>query len=188
MSKQKKDLKQRHHIIPRSIGGTDEKSNLVYLSPTEHCEAHRELVLKCPETEILKKYKLCLAFIGCLNSNKYIIPEYYEFYKPFAVNLKKHLWSQLHVAPLELNPLKHVWLYGVDHVIEDKISILNQVADKNSFLSLRLLIGKYNFVLYKKLLLSKFTNEVVIRDYAPTQFIEVKIKHLLILWQDNLIK
>jgi hypothetical protein len=33
----------RHHIIPRHAGGTDDESNLVYLTVEEHAEAHRLL-------------------------------------------------------------------------------------------------------------------------------------------------
>lgn len=32
-----------HHIIPRHMGGSDDPSNLVYLSVEEHAEAHRKL-------------------------------------------------------------------------------------------------------------------------------------------------
>ncbi len=33
----------KHHIIPRHAGGTDDESNLVYLTVEEHAEAHRLL-------------------------------------------------------------------------------------------------------------------------------------------------
>lgn len=33
----------RHHIIPRHAGGTDDPSNIVYLTIEEHAEAHRIL-------------------------------------------------------------------------------------------------------------------------------------------------
>ena len=32
-----------HHILPRSMGGTDDKDNLISLSPREHFIAHRLL-------------------------------------------------------------------------------------------------------------------------------------------------
>jgi len=36
-------MKHKHHIIPRHMGGTDDPSNLVELTPEEHAEAHRKL-------------------------------------------------------------------------------------------------------------------------------------------------
>lgn len=38
-----KIMKHKHHIVPRYLGGTDEKSNLVELSVQDHAEAHRKL-------------------------------------------------------------------------------------------------------------------------------------------------
>lgn len=36
-------LTHKHHIIPKHMGGTDEPSNLIQLTPEEHAEAHRKL-------------------------------------------------------------------------------------------------------------------------------------------------
>ena len=36
-------MKHKHHIIPRHMGGTDDPSNLIELTPEEHAEAHRKL-------------------------------------------------------------------------------------------------------------------------------------------------
>lgn len=33
----------RHHIIPKHMGGKDTPSNIVFLTPEEHAEAHRKL-------------------------------------------------------------------------------------------------------------------------------------------------
>jgi hypothetical protein len=37
------NMKHKHHIIPKHIGGTDDPSNLVELTIEEHAEAHRIL-------------------------------------------------------------------------------------------------------------------------------------------------
>jgi len=43
---------ERHHIIPRSLGGSDESSNLTYLSPKAHFVSHLLLwkIHRCPAT------------------------------------------------------------------------------------------------------------------------------------------
>ena len=33
----------KHHIIPKHVGGTNNKSNLIELTPEQHAEAHRKL-------------------------------------------------------------------------------------------------------------------------------------------------
>jgi hypothetical protein len=30
----------KHHVIPKHAGGTDDKSNIIYLSPLDHAKAH----------------------------------------------------------------------------------------------------------------------------------------------------
>ncbi len=40
---------ERHHIIPRCMGGTDDVENLVQLTPEEHYVAHQLLVKMYPE-------------------------------------------------------------------------------------------------------------------------------------------
>jgi hypothetical protein len=39
-------LLHKHHIIPKHAGGTDDTSNIVYLTVAEHAEAHRILFEK----------------------------------------------------------------------------------------------------------------------------------------------
>jgi len=43
MELKKKRGYHRHHIIPKYMGGGDDKENLVYLTPEEHAQAHLDL-------------------------------------------------------------------------------------------------------------------------------------------------
>ena len=44
---------ERHHIVPRCMGGTDNRDNLVALTPEEHYVAHQLLVKMYPEEKSL---------------------------------------------------------------------------------------------------------------------------------------
>jgi len=45
--------KEKHHIIPRCLGGTDDPTNLVDLTPEEHYVAHQLLVKMHPDSDKL---------------------------------------------------------------------------------------------------------------------------------------
>ena len=55
---------EEHHILPRSLGGKDEPSNLIWLFPEEHYVAHRLLYLENPNNEKLAYAYLCLNSFG----------------------------------------------------------------------------------------------------------------------------
>jgi len=57
-------MKHKHHIIPKHMGGTDEPSNLVYLSVKDHAEAHRKLYLNHGKIEDYVAWKSLLKQIG----------------------------------------------------------------------------------------------------------------------------
>lgn len=42
---------ETHHIIPKCMGGSNDKENLIDLFAREHFEAHRLLALENPENE-----------------------------------------------------------------------------------------------------------------------------------------
>lgn len=44
---------ERHHILPKSCGGTNDKNNLIDLYAKEHFEAHRLLALENPDNKKL---------------------------------------------------------------------------------------------------------------------------------------
>ncbi len=57
---------EKHHIIPKSIGGTDSKDNLIVLTPREHFIAHR--LLHKLSTGIAKS-KMAYALVGMVHRN-----------------------------------------------------------------------------------------------------------------------
>ena len=72
-----------HHIIPRCLGGTDDKDNLVKLSAKEHFMCHL-LLTKMYEYGTIEYYKMCNAFLMMLvtskdhQNNRYITSRKYE--------------------------------------------------------------------------------------------------------------
>ena len=54
---------ERHHITPKSCGGTDDKENLIDLYAREHFEAHRLLALENPDNDKLVYAWSCMAFV-----------------------------------------------------------------------------------------------------------------------------
>lgn len=66
---------EKHHIIPKSLGGTDNKENLVYLTAREHYIAHLLLVKM---TEGNEKAKMSFA-LKCMSNFQ---NKYHERYNP----------------------------------------------------------------------------------------------------------
>ena len=65
---------ERHHIIPRCIGGTDNVDNLIYLTPREHFIAHRLLAIENPQ----EKGLLYAWHLMCIDGRHDTTPEEYE--------------------------------------------------------------------------------------------------------------
>lgn len=66
---------ERHHILPRSLGGSDENDNIVNLTAKEHYIAHRLLVEiykddKFKYSKMLHAY-LCMAYNKSGNQERY---------------------------------------------------------------------------------------------------------------------
>ena len=55
---------ERHHIVPKSLGGTNEKSNLVRLTAREHLVAHMLLVKFVENPDPMWRALWCMANMG----------------------------------------------------------------------------------------------------------------------------
>jgi hypothetical protein len=61
---------ERHHVIPRCMGGSDEETNLVLLTPEEHLIAHLLLVKINPEHRGVA-YAACMMSSAVSNNKAY---------------------------------------------------------------------------------------------------------------------
>ena len=63
---------ERHHIVPKCMGGTDDKSNLVELTPEEHYVAHQLLVKMYPDVDglVYAASKMTVSSKTVLRNNK----------------------------------------------------------------------------------------------------------------------
>lgn len=70
---------ERHHIIPKCMGGTNDKDNLIDLFAREHFEAHRLLALENPENDklVYAWWAMC-TFPGSSKQRDNVTPEEYE--------------------------------------------------------------------------------------------------------------
>ena len=70
---------ERHHIVPKSVGGGNEEENLIDLYAREHFIAHKLLASENPENEKLVYAYTCMAFVKSEDQNRYeLSPEEYE--------------------------------------------------------------------------------------------------------------
>jgi hypothetical protein len=88
---------EKHHIIPRSLGGNNNKDNLVYLTAREHFIAHL-LLSKMYSGESKSKMQLALyMFIKnpSLTSNRKMTSYSYEYAKKCLANATKAIHTGL---------------------------------------------------------------------------------------------
>lgn len=64
---------ERHHVLPKCLGGSDDKTNIVQLTPEEHFVAHALLVKIYPEERnlILAVQKMCRGHKGSRKNKMY---------------------------------------------------------------------------------------------------------------------
>lgn len=83
---------ETHHIIPKCVGGSNNKSNLVVLTAREHFVAHRLL------TKMYSLDKIYLAFFIMLNRTKGKSSRLYNHYRDkfskAASNSQKLMWTE----------------------------------------------------------------------------------------------
>lgn len=85
--KTKSDFYESHHIIPRSLGGTNDASNLVDLTPREHFFAHL-ILSKITKDEHQIKMAHALRMMSGLNKSRKIInSRQYELSKSIIYNV-----------------------------------------------------------------------------------------------------
>ena len=88
---------EKHHIVPRSFGGSDENKNLVNLSARAHFIAHL-LLVKCTQNSYKRKAAYAVRFMlsGCKNHAREckIFSRHFSLIKETLANKRKFFaWS-----------------------------------------------------------------------------------------------
>jgi|Laugresu1bdmlbsd_1035121.scaffolds.fasta_scaffold00716_7 hypothetical protein len=135
-----------HHIIPKCMGGSNDKSNKVLLTPREHFIAHRLLIKMVDSPYKKSMYCAIVRFLG-KNADRSLIKKNSRTYQHIIEQNRKHM-SGVN------NPF-----YGKTHSKEtrDFISKFNkeyQLDNKNPF------YGKEHTVETKKLLSELKSNPI----------------------------
>lgn len=85
---------ERHHIVPKCIGGSNDDENLIDLYAREHYEAHKLLMLENPDNRKLHNAYFAMAFLKCDNHDRYqVAAEEYEYAKQRLSQHKRKIWQ-----------------------------------------------------------------------------------------------
>ena len=85
-----------HHIVPRCLNGSNEKSNLIYLYGQEHYYAHKLLAIENPDNKDLQYawWNMCQCSKAGKRSYDISADEYAQARKRFSENMKGNLYAQ----------------------------------------------------------------------------------------------
>lgn len=85
--------KEKHHIKPKSIGGTNSEDNMIDLFASEHYEAHKLLAQENPDDSALCYAWWMMAHIDDAHGREYVVSA--EEYEEAKILAAKHM-SELH--------------------------------------------------------------------------------------------
>lgn len=135
--------KEKHHILPRCLGGKDNQENLVELTAREHFIVH---MLLCKFTVGQAKYKMAYAFHAmCKLKNKYHNRKYItnsKLAEKFRIQFNKALIGRKlpeYVKEKIANSLKgekSFW-YGKQHTQETKDKMSKKAKGKQNALGMK---------------------------------------------------
>lgn len=78
---QREEYTESHHIIPKSLGGSDDAQNLVKLSPREHYLCHALLVHMVSEPRHIRSMYAAFNMMHVDRNGKRYTSKLYEYYK-----------------------------------------------------------------------------------------------------------
>jgi hypothetical protein len=118
---------EKHHIIPKSLGGNDSKSNIAVLTAKQHFLCHRLLVKMTEGSNRLKMLRAFVLMSGkkIYNSKQYQkLREEYSVYRKFSVTGSKNPMYGVSRKG-KSNPM-----YGKNHTEETKVKISNRLKGR----------------------------------------------------------
>ena len=120
---------ERHHIIPKCMGGGNEEENLIDLFAREHFEVHRLLALENPDNKSLQYAFFMMSSENHLGDKEYEVTpeEYEEAKKAFSASIsgENSVWYGTHRFG-EQNPM-----YGKTHSQEAREKIRQAALNRS---------------------------------------------------------
>lgn len=144
----KEGYKEKHHIIPKSLGGSNDKSNLVYLTAKEHYICHLLLVRITQNDKIAYKKMLCALFkLG--NCNKHYNSNTYQIYREDYIKTccighhnqdgeKNSAWGKKWMSNLDLKISKMIKSELVDQYLQNGWVLGNKVWLKKERMNIKI--------------------------------------------------
>ena len=186
---------QTHHKVPKCLGGGDNHTNLIALSPYDHFKAHKNLLLEdlerpwcsCTYTRhknLYRRAKLCQALIGTIHSNKLFIPEM-DFHDTLTMAYKVLHDTKVNILwrPRCLSfKMTCQWLSGRCRMTpQEKVNFLLKNSPPKEKVSLILVKGPYNWEYYKKHLCKMYKDHIHVRNYGTNDFryLDLKMETLI---------
>lgn len=114
---------ERHHIVPKCMGGGNEKENLIDLYAREHFIAHKLLAQENPENDKILYAYVCMAFLNSDTHQRYeLTPEEYEEAKIACSIATKERFSNPENCPM----------FGKKHSEEAKAALSAKAKERFS--------------------------------------------------------
>lgn len=66
---------ERHHIVPKCLGGSNKKENIIYLTAQEHYNAHKLLYVENPDNKYLSYAWVCISKMTNSENHNIIITD-----------------------------------------------------------------------------------------------------------------
>lgn len=123
--------KERHHITPKCMGGTNDKNNIIELTAREHFICHKLLVLIYPENTKLK-FALWQMINGCESKNQTrnykISAKLYEQLKSEISLQRSFFWKEFYKNP-ENKEKRRLAVKAALNVpeVKEKLSLMNKI-------------------------------------------------------------
>lgn len=152
-----------HHIIPKTLGGSNDKENLVKLTAREHFIAHH-LLCKMHPINSFAWYKmnhafLCMFMCSKLNPNRYVKSRTYERYRKFYA-----VCMSISQSGSNNSQYNKIWIYNISLRENRKILIRENIPDgwnKGRVINWDAFIEKNN----KKALKNKIDERDLFKNY-----------------------
>ena len=104
------DYHETHHIVPKCVGGTDDKDNLIDLYAREHFIAHKLLAKENPDSPGLVSAYSVMALMKNGKQQRYeITPEEYELARISFSNAMKSRWEDKNYRNIQIENLYQRW-------------------------------------------------------------------------------